>query len=254
MPGANTLVVSDSQDLGLAQMHQLRGRVGRRDEQAFAFFLYPEGLVLTKEAVERLEAIAAMSEFGAGYELARRDLEIRGGGELAGVAQHGHIGRVGFQRYCDLLEEAVRRVKGDAHGKTRVEVALPCAIPNSYIPQESLRVALYRKLLWVRDEEVLDVLHDETADRFGPVPTALDFLFDVARLRVMGPKFGISRFFCGKDETSAQCEEWSPLLKKPPIKGWFRRGLGFMGPGGAESLGYFASHIASIKPEKTKNL
>jgi transcription-repair coupling factor (superfamily II helicase) len=103
MPRANTLIASDSQDLGLAQMHQLRGRVGRRDEQAYAMFLYPEGTILTKEATERLEAIVAMDEFGAGYELARRDLEIRGGGELVGVAQHGNLGRVGFQRYCDLL-------------------------------------------------------------------------------------------------------------------------------------------------------
>jgi transcription-repair coupling factor (superfamily II helicase) len=251
--GANTLIVSDSQDLGLAQMHQLRGRVGRRDEQAFALFLYPEGVVLTKEAVERLEAIAALGEFGAGYELARRDLEIRGGGELAGVAQHGHAGRVGFQRYCDLLEEAIRRLKGDFRGETQVEAALSCAIPNSYIPQESLRVALYRRLLWTRDTEVIDALRDETADRFGPVPPALDFLFGVARLRAVGPEYGITRVFCGRDETSAQCEDWSPLIKNPP-KGWFRRPRGFAGAGGMESFGRLLSHIASIKPEKTTNL
>jgi transcription-repair coupling factor (superfamily II helicase) len=252
--GANTLIVSDSQDLGLAQMHQLRGRVGRRDEQAFALFLYPEGVVLTKEAIERLEAIAALGEFGAGYELARRDLEIRGGGELAGVTQHGHIGRVGFQRYCDLLEEAIRRLKGDTRGEIQVEVALSCAIPNSYIPQESLRVALYRKLLWTRDMEVIDALRAETADRFGPVPPVLDFLFGVAKMRAVGPEYGILRVFCGHDETSAQCEDWSPLLENPPVKGWFRRERGFAGPGGMESFGRFVSHIASIKPEKTKNL
>jgi transcription-repair coupling factor (superfamily II helicase) len=252
--GANTLIVSDSQDLGLAQMHQLRGRVGRRDEQAFALFLYPEGVVLTKEASERLEAIAAMGEFGAGYELARRDLEIRGGGELAGVAQHGHIGRVGFQRYCDLLEDAIRRLKGDSRAETQVEVALPCAIPESYIQQESLRIALYRKLLWSRDAGVLDALRDETADRFGPVPAALDFLFGVARLRTIGPDYGISRVFCGCDETSAQCEEWSPLFRNPPVKGWFRREKGFAGPGGMASFCRLASHVASIKPEKTENL
>jgi transcription-repair coupling factor (superfamily II helicase) len=254
IPGANTLIVSDSQDLGLAQMHQLRGRVGRRDEQAFALFLYPEGIVLTKEALERLEAIAAMGEFGAGYELARRDLEIRGGGELAGVAQHGHIGRVGFQRYCDLLEEAIRRAKGDFRERTQVEAGLPCAIPNSYIQQESLRVALYRKLLWAGDAEVLDVLRDETEDRFGPVPPALDFLFGMATLRIIGQEFGISHVSCGRDETSAQCEEWSPLFERPPLKGWFRREKGFAGPGGMESFRRFASFVASIKSEKKKDL
>ncbi|MDR1133951.1 MAG: DEAD/DEAH box helicase, partial [Synergistaceae bacterium] len=183
MPRANTLIVSDSQDLGLAQMHQLRGRVGRREEQAYAMFLYPEGTILTKEATERMEAIVAMDEFGAGYELARRDLEIRGGGELVGVAQHGNLGRVGFQRYCDLLEEAIRKIKGDARERTQVEVMIPSAIPDGYIPQESLRVALYRKLLWTPDVLALDSLYEETIDRFGPIPRPLQFLFDVSRIR-----------------------------------------------------------------------
>jgi transcription-repair coupling factor (superfamily II helicase) len=250
---ANTLIVSDSQDLGLAQMHQLRGRVGRREEQAFALFLYPEGVALTREAIERLEAIAALGEFGAGYELARRDLEIRGGGELVGIAQHGNLGRVGFQRYCDLLEEAVRRVKGDVRERTQVEVAIPSAIPSSYLPQEGLRVALYRKLLWARDVETLESLYHETVDRFGPVPGALRFLFDVSRIRIIGPGHGILKVFCASGEISVLCSADSPLLKKLPPKGWFRKGHGFLGPGGAEPLHRLVGHIASDDPEKSSN-
>ncbi|MDR1579026.1 MAG: DEAD/DEAH box helicase [Synergistaceae bacterium] len=245
MSRANTLIVSDSQDLGLAQMHQLRGRVGRREEQAYAMFLYPEGTILTKEAAERLEAIVALGEFGAGYELARRDLEIRGGGELVGTAQHGNLGRVGFQRYCDLLEEAIRKIKGDTRDRTQVEVMIPSAIPDAYIPQESLRVALYRKLLWTRDKSVLDALYDETIDRFGPIPRPLQFLFDVSRMRVVGADFGISKVLCGADETTIQCAPDSPLFKTKPPKGWFRHSQGFLGPGGLSSLGGFVTHIVS---------
>jgi transcription-repair coupling factor (superfamily II helicase) len=243
MPRANTLIVSDSQDLGLAQMHQLRGRVGRREEQAFALFLYPEGTILTREATERLEAIAALGEFGAGYELAKRDLEIRGGGELVGVAQHGNLGRVGFQRYCDLLEEAIRRANGDVRERTQIEVSIPSAIPTDYMPYESLRVALYRKLLWTQDMSVLESLFEETVDRFGPMPRVLEFLFDVARSRIIGPDHGILKIFCASDETSVQCATGSGLLQNRVPKGWFRKDHGLIGPGGMEPLHKLVLHI-----------
>ncbi|MDR3321590.1 MAG: DEAD/DEAH box helicase [Synergistaceae bacterium] len=239
IPRANTMIVSDAQELGLAQMHQLRGRVGRRDEQAFALFLYPAEVSLTKEASERLEAIAAMGEFGAGYELAKKDLEIRGGGQIVGVAQHGNLGRVGFQRYCDLLEEAIRRAKGDFRERTIVEVGMPSAIPVGYLPYESVRVALYRKLLWTQDANNLDLLREETGDRFGPMPRILEFLFDVARIKILGPDFMIARVLCGRDETVIECSPEGPPgdMKTPP--GWFRRMNGFIGPGGFAALGGF---------------
>jgi transcription-repair coupling factor (superfamily II helicase) len=246
IPRANTLIVSDAHDLGLAQMHQLRGRVGRRDEQAFALFLHPAEIKLSREANERLEAIAAMGEFGAGYELAKKDLEIRGGGELVGIAQHGNLGRVGFQRYCDLLEEAIRRAKGDWRERTQVEVGMPSAIPADYLPHESLRVALYRKLLWTLDTETLDALYDETIDRFGPMPNVLRFLFDVARIKIMGPSYGIVKVLCSHGETVVQCDPEGPLGMKPAPPGWFRRMDGFIGPGGLASLGQFISGV--IRP------
>jgi transcription-repair coupling factor (superfamily II helicase) len=239
IPRANTMIVSDAQELGLAQMHQLRGRVGRRDEQAFALFLYPAEASLTKEAGERLEAIAAMGEFGAGYELAKKDLEIRGGGQLVGVAQHGSLGRVGFQRYCDLLEDAIRRAKGDFRERTAVEVGMPSAIPVGYLPYESVRVALYRKLLWTQDAGNLESLREETIDRFGPMPKVLEFLFDVAKIKILGPDFTIVRALCGRDETIIECSPEGPPsdMRTPP--GWFRRMNGFIGPGGFDALGGF---------------
>jgi transcription-repair coupling factor (superfamily II helicase) len=242
IPRANTLIVSDAQELGLAQMHQLRGRVGRRDEQAFALFLHPVETTLTKEASERLEAIAALGEFGAGYELAKKDLEIRGGGELVGVAQHGNLGRVGFQRYCDLLEEAIKRAKGEYRERPAVEVGMPSAIPTEYLPHESVRVALYRKLLWSHDLENLQSLHEETIDRFGPMPKVLEFLFDVARIKIIGSDYLIVKVLCGKDETVIECSPAPPDGMKTP-SGWFRRMNGFIGPGGFTALGVF---IASL--------
>ena len=239
MPRANTLIVSDAHELGLAQMHQLRGRVGRRDEQAFALFLHPAEAILTKEASERLEAIAAMGEFGAGYQLAKKDLEIRGGGELVGVAQHGNLGRVGFQRYCDLLEDAIRRVKGEYEERTAVEVGIPSAIPKEYLSSESLRIALYRKLLWTREEDVLNDLSSETVDRFGPMPPALKFLFDIARIRILGPEYKIIRVLCGRDETIIQGDPEGPMKGIKTPSGWIRRLDGFIGPGGFSAPGCF---------------
>jgi transcription-repair coupling factor (superfamily II helicase) len=245
MPRANTLIVSDAQELGLAQMHQLRGRVGRRSEQAFALFLYPKDAALTKEASERLEAIAALGEFGAGYELAKRDLEIRGGGELVGTAQHGNLGRVGFQRYCDLLEEAILKAKGCGRERTQVEVGVPSAIPADYLPHESIRVALYRKLLWAQNLTVLDELAAETVDRFGPMPAVLSFLFDVSRARIIGPEKGISKIFFRRDETVVQLDSKGPLAGSAPPNGWFRKTGGFLGPGGHDALRKLLSYLGA---------
>ncbi|MDR3254856.1 MAG: DEAD/DEAH box helicase [Synergistaceae bacterium] len=244
IPRANTMIVSDAQELGLAQMHQLRGRVGRRDEQAFALFLHPAEASLTREASERLEAIAALGEFGAGYELAKKDLEIRGGGQLVGVAQHGNMSRVGFQRYCDLLEDAIRRAKGDYRERTVVEVGMPSAIPVDYLPHESVRVALYRKLLWTQDLDNLDSLREETTDRFGPMPKVLEFLFDVARIKIAGPDFTIVKVLCGRDETVIECSPEGPPSDIKTPRGWFRRMNGFIGPGGFSALGGFMKSIS----------
>jgi transcription-repair coupling factor (superfamily II helicase) len=162
IPMANTLIVDDAHELGLAQMYQLRGRVGRREEQAYAFLFYPNDVRLSVEASERLEAIAELDELGAGYSLAQRDLQIRGGGDLIGIAQHGNSTRVGYQKYCDLLADEIARIKGTKRKEAEVEIGFPAAIPGNYIPQENLRVTLYRRMLKTDTPEEALALKYET--------------------------------------------------------------------------------------------
>jgi transcription-repair coupling factor (superfamily II helicase) len=232
IPSANTLIVDDSHELGLAQMYQLRGRVGRREEQAYAFLFYPPDVKLTEEASQRLEAISQLDELGAGYKLAQRDLQIRGGGDLIGISQHGNSFRVGFQKYCDLLAEEIAKLKGEAKSHVQVEIAFPATIPGDYLPQENLRVTLYRRLLKAESTEETADLFEETADRFGKMPASLRFLFDVTFIRTAAPDLGIVKLLISKGETVIQGVpegEWEKI-KLPPK--WFRRLDGFLGPGG----------------------
>lgn len=243
MPRANTLIVSDSQDLGLAQMHQLRGRVGRRDEQAFAYFFYPAEIRLSHDAAERLDAIAELGEFGAGYELAKRDLEIRGGGELVGTSQSGNAAGVGFERYCELLEEAIRREKGEWKERTVVEVGIPTAIPVDYLPLENLRVALYRRILWMNDTKMLMELKDETRDRFGPLPKTLEFLFAVSAVKILGTERGVSSVTVTKGETVVMFAPDSPLREAKAPLGWYRLNDRMISEGGLDRLPEFVEKM-----------
>ena len=246
IPMANTLVVDDAHELGLAQMYQLRGRVGRREEQAYAFLFYPGDVSLTVEASERLEAIAGLDELGAGYQLAQRDLQIRGGGDLIGVSQHGSAGRVGYQKYFDLLAEEIAKVKGKTRRRVDLEIAFPATISNAYLPQGNLRVTLYRRLLKVESPQELAELFAETRDRFGKMPRSLCFLFRAALLRTASPDLDITRILCSRDETVIEGipdGEWSRL--KPPAH-WFRRVNGYIGPGGFTGM----QAISSVIEEK----
>lgn len=202
LPKVNTLIVDEAQDLGLAQMYQLRGRIGRREEQAFCFLFYPSESSLAPEARERLEAVSEMTEIGSGYRIARRDLEIRGGGQLIGTRQHGRIERVGFTLYYRMLEEEVARLKGkEAHDGTRVDFQLPLRLPASYIPQSNVRVTLFRRLLRVTEEGSLKAIEEELKDRFGPVPDAVACVLAVARLRLCGREHGIEYVECSGKAT-----------------------------------------------------
>lgn len=232
LPMANTLIVDDAHELGLAQMYQLRGRVGRREEQAYAFLFYPCDVMLTVEASERLEAISQLDELGAGYQLAQRDLQIRGGGDLIGVSQHGNVNRVGYQKYFDLLAEEIAKIKGKAKKRVDLEIGFPVTIPKNYLPQENLRVTLYRRLLKIESPDDAASLFAETADRFGKIPVSLRFLFNAALLRAAAPELDMIRILCSHDEMILEGipgGEWGEL-KMPPR--WFRRVNGFVGPGG----------------------
>lgn len=242
IPRANTLIVDDAHELGLAQLYQLRGRVGRREEQAFAYFLYPREKNLTPESRERLEAVGELSEPGSGYDLAHRDLEIRGGGQVVGTAQHGHVDRVGYHLYCRMLEEQVSALKGQSRTPTRIEIKASLQIPETYIPQPAVRVALYRKLLRAQDRNDLETTRSEVLDRFGPIPAAVGFLFDVALLRLYGERLGIDSVQVAQTETTLR----GLLTAFPPGErpGGWRWGKNWaIGPGGAKGIAFIAGFI-----------
>jgi transcription-repair coupling factor (superfamily II helicase) len=242
IPRANTLVVDDAHELGLAQLYQLRGRVGRREEQAFAFFLYPREAHLTPEARERLEAVGELSEPGSGYELAQRDLEIRGGGQVVGTAQHGHVERVGYHLYCRMLEEQVAALRGEGRTSTRIEIQAPLQIPASYIPQPGVRIALYRRLLRAQDRNDLELVRNEVRDRFGPIPPSVGFLFDVAILRIYGERLGIESIQVTTVETilKGPLSSLSPGGRPPGWK-WGRNWAS--GPGGHRGIASIAGFL-----------
>ncbi|WP_084460407.1 transcription-repair coupling factor [Aminiphilus circumscriptus] len=236
MPRANTLIVDNAQDFGLAQLYQLRGRVGRRNEQAFAFFLHPEGIAMTRESTERLDAIGSLDALGMGYQLAEKDLQIRGGGDLFGPAQHGHIERIGFHLYCSLLEKHIARIRGIEQGETRVEMIDYPGIPASYIPQEGVRITLYRRLLRAGDVSDLSALEEETKDRFGSFPESVGVLFALAKVRVLGTRFGVQYVRSSRERTSVSGNPEAVDCLASELRGWKRRAGELEGPGAPKGV------------------
>lgn len=246
IPMANTLVVDDAHELGLAQMYQLRGRVGRREEQAYAFLFYPSGVNLTVDASERLEAISQLDELGAGYRLAQRDLQIRGGGDLIGVSQHGSVSRIGYLKYFDLLAEEIAKIQGKERKRAHLEIGFPVTIAKDYLPQENLRVTLYRRLLKSDTPREVASLCAETRDRFGKMPPPLRFLFNAALVRTAAPELDLVKILSSRDETILEGVSgggWSKL-ELPPR--WFRRVNGLVGPGGFAGM----ESISAVIQEK----
>jgi transcription-repair coupling factor (superfamily II helicase) len=191
---ANTLVVERADVMGLSQLHQLRGRVGRGRERAYAYFLYPPEKPLTETAHDRLATIAAHSDLGAGMYVAMKDLEIRGAGNLLGGEQSGHIAAVGFDLYVRLVGEAVAEFKGEAPEQQRdvkVELPVDAHLPHDYTPGERLRLEAYRKLAAVSSEDELDAVQAELRDRYGEAPRPVANLFEVARFRTLARRAGL---------------------------------------------------------------
>ena len=196
LPNANTLIIEDADRLGLAQLHQLRGRVGRSTRKAYAYCTYRPGKALSDIAEKRLSAIREYAEFGAGFRVALRDLEIRGAGNLLGAEQHGHIDSVGYDMYVRLLSEAVLEERGEsveAPVTATVDLAVDAHIPETYIPSSGHRIDMYKKLSLIgTPEDRADVL-DEFCDRFGEPPRPVLTLLDVALLRALATQAGITR-------------------------------------------------------------
>lgn len=191
---ANTLIVERADTLGLAQLHQLRGRVGRGRERAYAYFLYPVDQTLTETAHDRLKTIAAYTDLGAGMQVALKDLEIRGAGNLLGGEQSGHIAGVGFDLYVRMVSEAVENFRSGAAEETpelRIEVPVGAHVPVDYVDHERLRLEVYSKVAAATGEEDLAAVRAELVDRYGPVPLAVERLFALARVRAAGRALGL---------------------------------------------------------------
>jgi transcription-repair coupling factor (superfamily II helicase) len=194
MPTVNTLVVDRADLLGLGQLHQLRGRVGRAGSRAYAYLFFPPDRELTEEAYERLKTIGEESDLGSGFRIAMRDLEIRGAGNLLGTGQSGHIAAVGYDLYCQMVNEAVAELKGeDAREPAEIKVELPldAHLPKDYIVKDEPRLEAYRRLATVASVAEVEDVRAEWVDRYGPVPVPAEALLEVARLRAECVRTGV---------------------------------------------------------------
>ncbi len=196
IPTANTLIVFDAERFGLSQLYQLRGRVGRSSRQAYAYFTVRADKMLTETAEQRLNAIREFTEFGAGFRIAMRDLEIRGAGNILGPEQHGHLSTVGYEMYCKLMEEAMSDVRGipdRSELETRVDLRVDAFLPEEYVREERLRLEIYRRIAGLQTDEDRADVTDELIDRFGPLPEPVETLLDVSQMRALLNRLGVSQ-------------------------------------------------------------
>ena len=196
VPNANTILINHADHLGLAQLHQLRGRVGRSARQAYCYLMYQPYKQLTENAEKRLEAIREFTDLGAGFNIAMRDMEIRGAGNLLGAEQHGNMASVGFDLYCQMIEEEVKSLRGEATDEMlfpSVNLPVSAFIPEAYIPTEALRIAIYKRVAGARSAEALATVQRELEDRFGDPPKPVWNLLAVMRLRFECMLAGVAR-------------------------------------------------------------
>jgi transcription-repair coupling factor (superfamily II helicase) len=193
IPEVNTLIVNRADRFGLAQLYQLRGRVGRSSRQAYAYFLVPPFTELTSLAKERLKALQEFSELGSGFRLAAKDLEIRGAGNFLGAEQHGYMEAVGFNYYMKLLEKTISELKGEEQEETKSEInmKLDMRIPESYLPQINLRLNLYKRISSVQSLEELGRIEEEIKDRYGPLPPSVSNLLRYGSIKFLAQRIRI---------------------------------------------------------------
>jgi transcription-repair coupling factor (superfamily II helicase) len=219
VPTANTIMINRADHMGLAQLHQLRGRVGRSHHRAYAYLIAPPRKALSRDAAKRLEAIESMEELGAGFVLATHDLEIRGAGELLGEQQSGQMTEIGLSLYLDMLEHAVAALKAgrEPHldqplaAATEVELRLPAFLPESYIADVHVRLSLYKRVAAAGTAPALDELLAEIHDRFGPLPPPAQSLLRIARLKLTARAIGVRRLDLGPQGGTVVFEEHSSI-------------------------------------------
>lgn len=201
----NTMIIEDADKFGLSQLYQLRGRVGRSSRTAYAFLLYRRDRMLTEVAEKRLSAIREFSDFGSGFKIAMKDLEIRGAGNVLGRSQHGHMAAVGYDLYCKMLNEAVNDLKGikNAYGfETNVDLEVDAFIPSSYIKSEYQKLDVYKRIAAIETEEELSDMKDELSDRYGSLPASAVNLLNIALMKSIAHKIGIMEIKGGTDHSS----------------------------------------------------
>ena len=210
VPSANTLIVFDAERFGLSQLYQLRGRVGRSNRQAYAYFTVRTDKILSETAQQRLEAIREFTEFGAGFRIAMRDLEIRGAGNILGPEQHGHLATVGYDMYCKLMEETLQEVgQGTPRREleTRVDLRVDAYLPQDYVADEKQRMEMYKRIAAIAADQDREEVLDEMIDRYGDVPPTVETLLDVSMLRAMCNQLGISQVTRSKEGAVLRMDE-----------------------------------------------
>jgi transcription-repair coupling factor (superfamily II helicase) len=199
IPQANTLIVERADKLGLAQLYQIRGRVGRSRERAYAYLLYPSAAALSADAAARLATLSDYTELGSGFKIAMRDLEIRGAGNLLGEEQSGHVAAVGFELYCEMLDDAVKALEGSAGDEgreedwepVRLDIPVDAYIPADYVPYEVAKIDIHRRIAATREPEQLAMLADELEDRFGEPPEPVENLMKLQEARIKLGRAGV---------------------------------------------------------------
>ena len=222
---ANTMIIHDADQLGLSQMYQLRGRVGRSNRMAYAFLMYRRDKLLREVAEKRLAAIREFTDLGSGFKIAMRDLEIRGAGNLLGAEQHGHMEAVGYDLYCKMLNEAVKHLKGELEEEpytTTIDLNIDAFIPSSYIPNEHQKLDVYKRIASIENEEEMADMTEELTDRFGDVPKKVQQLLQIALLKAMAHQVyvvsveqkGEAFRFTMYEKAKVHAERIAPLIEK----------------------------------------
>ena len=234
IPNANTIIVENADRMGLAQLYQIRGRVGRSDRQAYAYITYKRDKLLSEVADKRLKAIKEFTEFGSGFKIAMRDLEIRGAGSLLGEIQSGHLEQVGYDTYCNLLDEVVKEIKGievKPEIDIQIDLNVTSYIPEEYIEDSNQKIEVYQNIALCKNEKDIQNVIDEIIDRFGNMPEELENLIDIARIKYLAKDQNISKIQSKKTavvftfETSKQEIDIQNLVKKYRNKIKFSAGI-----------------------------
>ena len=223
----NTLIIEDADRMGLAQLYQIRGRVGRSGRKAYAYFAFRRDKVLTDIAAKRLSAIREFTSFGSGFRIAMRDLQSRGAGNLLGQSQHGHMEAVGYEMYVKLLNQAIAAEKGEAVQADKsdclIDITVDAYIPEKYIPDAAGRIEAYKRIAAIDDRPGADDVLDELADRYGPVPKSVQGLIDISLVRVVAAKLGIYEITQNRDTLSLYSDKLDLATLKPLLKDMGRR-------------------------------